>query len=288
MADPISTDIAMVDVRRDGDRWRGFITPPWFRYFVASNPDGFGTGAGLLHGNPSGPPTWGPVDLATEVSGVLPVAHGGLGGLIGTIGGLLFFSGLSAFASTAAGTTHQVLHGGGAGSPTWAPVDILNDTTGILPVLRGGTGVTTSTGSGSNVLNNAPTILNPTLSNTLTSGFNESTCALTLEPDIAGGGLGQQNGQVISQNCRVVAINNAGVTALLGLNWGTFFILHDKTSGGMAFGVMDAIGGITVAVNTMVGVAITQNAISKLLQAQVTAGASPRNISVMGLVLKTP
>lgn len=45
---------------------------------------------------------------------------------------------------------------------TGLPID--GGTTGTLPVLRGGTGVTTSTGSGNNVLSNSPTLSSPTLS----------------------------------------------------------------------------------------------------------------------------
>ena len=44
---------------------------------------------------------------------------------------------------------------------TGLPID--GGTTGTLPVLRGGTGVTTSTGSGNNVLSNSPTLVTPAL-----------------------------------------------------------------------------------------------------------------------------
>jgi hypothetical protein len=44
---------------------------------------------------------------------------------------------------------------------TGLPID--GGTTGTLPVARGGTGVTTSTGSGNNVLSNSPTLVTPAL-----------------------------------------------------------------------------------------------------------------------------
>jgi hypothetical protein len=44
---------------------------------------------------------------------------------------------------------------------TGLPID--GGTTGTLPVARGGTGVTTSTGTGNNVLSNSPTLVSPAL-----------------------------------------------------------------------------------------------------------------------------
>ena len=47
---------------------------------------------------------------------------------------------------------------------SWDAIDISTaDITGVLPVLNGGTGVTTSTGSGSNVLSTSPTLVTPNL-----------------------------------------------------------------------------------------------------------------------------
>lgn len=43
------------------------------------------------------------------------------------------------------------------------PIDLTTDVTGILPVANGGTGVTSSTGSGSVVLNTSPTLVTPNL-----------------------------------------------------------------------------------------------------------------------------
>ncbi len=66
---------------------------------------------------------------------------------------------------------------------TGLPID--GGTTGTLPVLRGGTGVTTSTGSGSNVLSNSPTLVTPALG-TPSSG-NLANCTFpTLNQNTSG------------------------------------------------------------------------------------------------------
>ncbi|MFN8210522.1 MAG: hypothetical protein U0T33_06100 [Bacteroidales bacterium] len=49
------------------------------------------------------------------------------------------------------GLTTQVLHGGGAGNPTWSEVSLVNDITGTLGLTNGGTGATTAAGARSNL-----------------------------------------------------------------------------------------------------------------------------------------
>jgi hypothetical protein len=56
------------------------------------------------------------------------------------------------------GSTTTVLHGNAAGAPTFGAVSLTADVTGTLPVGNGGTGVTSSTGSGSVVLSASPTL----------------------------------------------------------------------------------------------------------------------------------
>lgn len=52
----------------------------------------------------------------------------------------------------------------------WGEVDLSTNVTGTLPVANGGTGVTSSTGSGSTVLSNSPTLVTPTVNTGMTLG----------------------------------------------------------------------------------------------------------------------
>lgn len=67
----------------------------------------------------------------------LGVDSGGTGLTSGTPGGVLAFSAATTMQSTAAGTTHQLLHGNGAGVPTFGQVDITTEVSNL------GTGVST-------------------------------------------------------------------------------------------------------------------------------------------------
>jgi hypothetical protein len=73
-----------------------------------------GTTITLLHGNASGAPTFGPVNFATEGTGLLPVANGGSG--VGTLTGPIKGNGTSAFTAAAATDMVGLFSGGSATS----------------------------------------------------------------------------------------------------------------------------------------------------------------------------
>ena len=90
--------------------------------------------------------SWDAVSLSTsDITGTLPVANGGTGQSSNlTQYGVVYGSTTTAMATTAAGTTTQVLHGNGAGAPTWGAVSLTADVSGTLPIGNGGTGQTTA------------------------------------------------------------------------------------------------------------------------------------------------
>jgi hypothetical protein len=121
-----------------------------------------GTTATFLRGNAAGNPSFSAVNLASDVTGTLPVSGGGTGLITGTSGGVLYFSAATTLASSAAlaqnqlvlgggagaapatlgtlGTTATVLHGNAAGAPSFAQVNLTTTVTGTLPAANGGTG----------------------------------------------------------------------------------------------------------------------------------------------------
>lgn len=72
-----------------------------------------------------------PVIDVSAVTGTLAVTHGGTGITSGTSGGVLYFSGTTAIASSAALAANQIVLGGGAGQPP-ATLGSLGTTTTVL------------------------------------------------------------------------------------------------------------------------------------------------------------
>lgn len=96
-----------------------------------------------------------PIDAGT--TGTLPVARGGTGTTTSTGTGSVVLSTSPTLVTPNLGTPSAIT----LTNATGLPIDA--GTTGTLPVARGGTGTTTSTGSGSVVLSTSPTLVTPAL-----------------------------------------------------------------------------------------------------------------------------
>jgi len=137
----------------------------------------------------------------------LAVADGGTGqGSALTQYGLIYGGTTTAMASTAAGTSTQVLHGNASGAPTFSAVSLTLDVSGTLAVANGGTGVTTSTGSGAVVLGTGPTITAAALNGTVgattpsTGAFTTVTASTSiLSSGTAGIGYATGAGAAVTQ-----------------------------------------------------------------------------------------
>lgn len=107
-----------------------------------------GTTTTVLHGNAAGAPTFGSVvsgDLALTVT----TCTNQFATAISATAVLTCTTATLASAQFAnQGATAQVLHGNGAGNPTWAAVNVGTEVTGTLLVANGGTGLATLTNHG--------------------------------------------------------------------------------------------------------------------------------------------
>lgn len=153
------------------------------------------TGNALISGGVGVAPAYGKIGLTTHISGTLPTANGGTnlttftsGGAVyatstsalttgtlpatagGTgfasyaIGDLVFASTTTALSKLADVATGNALISGGVGTaPSYGKIGLTTHVDGTLPVANGGSGVTTSTGTGNNVLSNSPTLVTPAL-----------------------------------------------------------------------------------------------------------------------------
>jgi hypothetical protein len=93
---------------------------------------------------------------AQNLTGTLAIANGGTGQTTAN-------AAFNALAPSQTSANGKYLKSDGTNA-SWDALDIsTGDITGILPVLNGGTGVTTSTGSGNNVLSTSATLTTPTL-----------------------------------------------------------------------------------------------------------------------------
>ncbi len=111
--------------------------------------------------------------LTTGVTGTLPVANGGTGVTTSTGSGNNVLSTSPTLVTPVLGTPSS----GTLTSCTGLP--LTTGVTGTLPVANGGTGVTTSTGTGNNVLSASPTFTGAPLAPTASAGTNTTQLATT-------------------------------------------------------------------------------------------------------------
>jgi len=186
-------------------------------------------------------------------TGMLTVSRGGIGTTTLTSGQILIGNGSNALLQTVnlswnnTSNTLSATNFLGSGSGLTS-LNAANINTGILTVLQGGTGVTTSSGNGSVVLSNAATMTNGTFSGTGTglTALNASNISLgTLPVDRGGTGVTTStgNGSLVLSNAATMTNGTfsgvgTGLTALNASNIssGTLLVARGGT------GVTTSIG----------------------------------------------
>jgi len=142
----------------------------------------------------------------------LAVADGGTGASTAT-------AALNNLLPTQTGNANKYLQTDGTNA-TWDAVSLsTSDITGTLPVANGGTGVTSSTGTGSVVLSNSPTLVTPALG-TPASGTATNLTGLPISTGVSGLGTGVATflGTPSSANLASAVTDETGSGALVFAN----------------------------------------------------------------------
>ena len=284
------------------------------------------TGNALLSGGVGVAPLYGKIGLTTHVSGILPVANGGLGIASGTSGGVPYYSATGTIASSGVLGSTQVVLGGGAGAAPNTNSSLTNDGTNTVA-----TALQSITLNGSTAANGTITIQGTTNATRTTSYVNlqpnggfvgigtaSPTNLLHIQKDqnadtaelLINGGIGTRSrgymliGEDASQKNMGFGYSNASYTPPVGVemlaastawmytNSGAngLTIISSKSTGYIRFatgGFATANESMRIVSNGNVGIGMTTAPALLTLKAG-TASIAPFQFSMPGVVLTTP
>jgi hypothetical protein len=130
----------------------------------ASNISSGTLGTSRLSGSYTGITGVGTLTAGTWNANTIAAIYGGTGLTSFTAGDLIYANSSTTLAALAdAAVGNALISGGVSADPSWGKIGLATHVDGILPVANGGTGVTSSTGSGSVVLSNSPALVTPAL-----------------------------------------------------------------------------------------------------------------------------
>jgi hypothetical protein len=197
-----------------------------------------------------------------------------------TAAGDIIYGGTAGAATRLAdGTATQLLHSGT--TPSWSAVSLTADVTNTLPVANGGTGVTSSTGTGSTVLSASPALSGTPTAPTAAANTNSTQIATTAYVDGAIAGLDAKDPVAFAQTsalpANTYANGSSGVGATLTGNSNGFLILDGVTLTSSYNGLRVLVAGESTAPNngwytiTNVGSVITKYVLTRAVDSDQAA-----------------
>ena len=174
------------------------------------------------------------VTLINQASTAIAATEGGTGQTSYTTGDLLYASSSSALAKLAGVAVGSALISGGTGTaPSWGKIGLDTHVSGTLPVANGGTGVTTSTGTGSVVLSESPTFTGTISADTVTASTMNSTGSdITLLSSVTG-----------SPSSNAALVVNRGTSDDVSIRWNETTDAWEYTNDGTTYSAIGSGSG---------------------------------------------
>jgi hypothetical protein len=167
---------------------------------------------------------------------------GGTGQTSYAVGDLIYADTTTSLAKLADVAVGNALISGGVGSaPSYGKIGLATHVSGTLPVANGGTGVTASTGTGSNVLSDSPTLVTPVLGVASATSVNK----VAFTAPATGSTLTIANGKTLTASNTLTFTGTDASSVAFGAGGTVLYAVPNASTQVSSLGVGTAASGTT-------------------------------------------